>query len=132
MYHIPWNVTFLFRRAVPRWQIFEASGETYDNEHEQGTDTTLEKSKTESLRVEPLPIVADSGKDEAETPECNDNTGNSLNGEALGKNHGRIGAKNEAKVEDGGRPGISVTTKVEIGSKSKKCLFGNGSQVRYL
>ena len=65
VYHIPWNVTFLFRRAVPRWQIFEASGETYDNEHEQGTDTTLEKSKTESLRVEPLPIVADSGKDGA-------------------------------------------------------------------
>jgi hypothetical protein len=94
----------------------------YNNEHEQGADSTLEEAEAESLSVQSLIICADGGKDQAETPKRDDDACHTLDGESLSKNHSRICADDEAEVENRGRPGVSITGQLEVVTKSKDCL----------
>lgn len=96
---------------------------TYYNQHEHGTDAALQKTEEESLDVNALIALADSCQDQTKAPGDNDSGSDTLNWVALGEDHGRIRSNNEAKVEDGGCPGVSVANKeVQVISKSKDCL----------
>lgn len=96
---------------------------TYHNQHEHGTDATFKKAKEESLDVDALVVFADRGEDQAKTPDDDNAGSNTLNWVALGKDHSGVSSNDEAKIEDGGRPGVSIAHKeVQVRSKAEDCL----------
>ena len=76
--------------------------------HEHGTDATLQKAQEEALRIQVLVVTANNCQDKTDSPDCNDHGCNTLDREALGKIHGRVGSDDEAEIEDGCRHGVPV------------------------
>lgn len=81
---------------------------TYNNEHKHGTDTALQHAQEEAQCVDTLVVVADGGQDQSETPEHHGAGSHALNRVPLSQNHARVGANDEAEIEDGRNHGVPV------------------------
>lgn len=78
------------------------------DEHEHRANTTLQDTQHKSLGVNALVVFAHRREDERETPYGHSERSDTLNREALGENHDGIRAEDEAKIENGSSPRVSV------------------------
>lgn len=93
-------------------------------QHKHGTDSALQKSEEESLRVEALVVLANSRQNEAYAPYDHDEGCHALDRKPLGEHDGWIRPGDEAYVEYGRGEGVAIADiQFEVFQEAEECLL---------